>query len=188
MNVLENPTEKTTVENITLSLNNIKQLVDLNSDTINFDIAFTITSKNREPFDMLVVDQTTLDNNPSLEYKKVENGVISGSVRNDKNVYQNFFLLLKADNPCDCSIEIKKTELPKSKEQPQLLSPPAAEKSEGIPWGKIAIVFLVIGGLGYGLSLLAKKHSGSSSGGGGVGIHASASPMASPVRKLMSLN
>ena len=95
----------------TYNLDNHKQLIDLNGDTVNFDITFTVTaSEENASFDVLVVDQTTLDNNPSLEYKKAK-GIISGNLISDKNVYQNYFLILKADTPCNVTVEIDKKEI-----------------------------------------------------------------------------
>lgn len=98
----------------TYNLNKVRQLIDLNGDTTNFEISFKAVSKNREPFDMLIVDQTTLDNTPNLEFKKAVNGEIAGNIVQDKNIYQNYFMVLKSDNPCQCDVEIIKKELPKS--------------------------------------------------------------------------
>jgi hypothetical protein len=145
----------------------IKKLIDLNGDTTNFDITFRVDSKNKEPFDILVVDQTTLDNNPSLEYKKVENGSISGNVVNDKNVYQNYFVILKADNPCDCIVEIIKKELPKSlpASTEKLVQPPTVtnnggKKTEnGFSMVKILFIIAAIAGLGIVFYLYSKKSS-----------------------------
>ena len=97
--------------NITIKhilVNDIKKLVDLNGDDINFDIDFRVTSKNGEPFIISVVDQNTLDNQEDLEYKEVEDGIISGNVKNNKNVYQNYFLCLKSitDSDIECNVEI----------------------------------------------------------------------------------
>lgn len=98
----------------TYNLNKVRQLIDLNGDTTNFEISFKAVSKNREPFDILIVDQTTLDNTPNLEFKKAVNGEIAGNIVQDKNIYQNYFMVLKSDNPCQCDVEIVKKELPKS--------------------------------------------------------------------------
>lgn len=106
----------------TYTLGPMKQLIDLNGDITNFDLTFTATSQDGSPFELLVVDQTTLDSNPSLEYKKAE-GTMSGNIVSDKGVYQNYFLLLKSDskNECDVTIEIKeipqKVPLPPKKQQ-----------------------------------------------------------------------
>ena len=97
--------------NKTTQLNNRQQLIDLNGDTVNFDINFTVSSKKGESFELLVVDQSTLDNNPQLEFQQV-NGTISGNVRTDKNIYQNYFLCMRAPLPCDVDILINKQEIP----------------------------------------------------------------------------
>lgn len=96
--------------NKTVVLSPRQQLVDLNGETTNFNITFTVTSKNNEQFDLLVVDQTTLDNNPKLEFKRA-NGTISGNIISDKNVYQNYFLCIKADQECEVDVVIDKKEV-----------------------------------------------------------------------------
>lgn len=147
----------------TYQIGKIKKLIDLNGETINFDIIFRVASRNKEPFDLLVVDQTTLDNNPNLEYKKVENGAISGNIVQDKNVYQNYFLILKAENPCECDVEIVKKELPKTPTPlPQQQMPVATTKngkksSDGFNWVKILLIVGTIAVLGIGLYLYSKN-------------------------------
>ena len=94
----------------TLSLTSRQQLIDLNEETTNFDLTFTAKSLDNSHFDVLVVDQSTLDNNPSLEYKRAK-GVISGNIISDKNVYQNYFLCLKSEKPCDVEIIIDKKKI-----------------------------------------------------------------------------
>lgn len=96
----------------TYNLTPMKQLIDLNGDLVNFDLTFTATTKDGSPFDILVVDQTTLDSNPVLDYKKA-NGTMSGNIIADKGVYQNYFLILKSDNPSECDVTIDIKEIPK---------------------------------------------------------------------------
>jgi len=133
----------------TYSVGKIKQLIDLNGESTNFDAQFRIVSKNKEPFDILVVDQTTLDNNPNLEYKKADNGEISGNIVHDKNVYQNYFIILKADQPCECEVEITKKELPKTAVMPAQNSPTQTKKSENtFSWVNIIIIVGVAGIVG----------------------------------------
>lgn len=112
----------------TYTLNKVRQLIDLNGDTTNFEISFKASTKNKEPFEMLIVDQTTLDNTPTLEFKKAVNGEIAGNIVQDKNIYQNYFMVLKADNPCQCDVEIIKKELPKT-----LLPTPSLQPQSPIP-------------------------------------------------------
>jgi hypothetical protein len=142
------------------SVSKVKQLIDLNGDSVNFEIGFTVASKNGEPFDIIVVDQENLDNTPDLKYKHVSNGSISGRFRYDKNVYQNHFLILKAENPCECQVDIQKTELPlqpptePQKTPPQQSAPPQPneqyekpqiiekfkKEKDGFQWIKIILV------------------------------------------------
>ena len=61
-----------------------KQLIDLNQDSVNFDLTFKVTCHTNDTlFNLLVVDQTTLDNNGELKYKEVKN-TISGNIISDK--------------------------------------------------------------------------------------------------------
>jgi len=133
------------------SVGKVKQLIDLNGDSVNFEIAFTVASKNGEPFDIMVVDQENLDNTQDLKYKNVSDGSISGRFRYDKNVYQNHFLILKAENPCECQVNIQKTELPiqppqqqqiqqgEQYEKPQVVEKFKKEK-DGFHWIKIILI------------------------------------------------
>ena len=74
-------------------INNHNQLIDLNGDSINFELTFDIQSNPNDKFEILVVDQNTLDTNENFiktEYKKSVNGNIQGSVKSDINKYQKF--------------------------------------------------------------------------------------------------
>jgi len=97
------------------TLTRMKQLIDLNGDSMNFDLTFKVTSEDNDTlFNVLVVDQNTLDNTPELKYKEVR-GTISGNIVADKNIYQNYFLILKAvDKSISVEVEIVKKELPKT--------------------------------------------------------------------------
>lgn len=97
----------------TYKLGKIKQLIDLNKDMTNFDLNFAVVSRDGSEFYAVVVDQTMLDNEPNPEYKKVK-GRISGNIVADKGVYQNYFLLLKAENPCECDVILDIKEIPKN--------------------------------------------------------------------------
>lgn len=100
----------------TVSVNKIKQLIDLNGDKINYELNFSVKSKDDLPFEMIVVSQSTLDSGEKIDYKNITNGFISGNIVADKNVYQNYFLLLKSENPTECYIEISIKDIPVNKE------------------------------------------------------------------------
>jgi len=155
----------------TYSLTKFKQLIDLNGDSENFDLRFTVTCNDNSPYQLLVVDQTTLDNSEILNYKNVT-GVISGNVIADKNVFQNHFLILKSENPCEVDVEIVKQELPKTPDSviqqlsnpyvnnlpPQNMSPP----SKDVNWFKIGlIVAVILGGCFLLWYLYKRKKTGS---------------------------
>jgi len=88
------------------NVSSVQQMIDLNGDAKNFKLKFTCRAENEStPFYVLVMTQAQLDNPDSknLNYKKV-NGSITGEIHADKNIYQNYFLLIRS--PEDCKIEI----------------------------------------------------------------------------------
>jgi len=147
----------------TYSLNSTKQLIDLNGDTKNFELSFSATSTDGGEFDALVVDQTTLDSTANLDYKKTVNGVIAGEIRSDKDVYQNYYLILKSDEKRDVTVTIDIKEISPAPQEPYIPQPPpvqeeemikhtsepvsvVAPKTSSINWKLILIVLIVIGG------------------------------------------
>jgi len=134
----------------TYSLSKIKQLINLNGELVNFDLTFRIVAKNKEPFEALVVDQLTLDNSPTLQYKKIEEGELSGNISNNNNTPQTFFLIMRSDPPCEVDIEINRREIPPAVITPLLPKKESSffdkfsKKNDGFSWVKI---LLVIGGV-----------------------------------------
>ena len=94
-----------------ISLSSVKQLVDLNGNSTNVDITFTAKSLDNCDFYALVVDQKTLDSDVPLEFKLAK-GSISANIISNNNVYQNHFLCLKSDKPCQVEVVIDKKEIP----------------------------------------------------------------------------
>lgn len=136
------------MEKKTYNVNNIKQLIDLNDDTVNFDLLFKATCHDDTPFDLLVVDQQTLDKPEQLKYKEVKKS-ISGSIISDKNIFQNYYLILKSDKPCIVDVEITKKILPPSPDiQPSLPDIQqnllADNKKSSFSWKKICLLTVVI--------------------------------------------
>lgn len=137
----------------TYNLSNIKQLIDLNGDSINFDLTFKVTCKDNTPFQLLVVDQTTLDKGEELKYKEITNN-ISGNIVADKNVYQNYFLILKSEKNCTVDIEIIKKELPKTpdninlnlepKKSSNLIIQQDSSSSTSYNWKKIFLIMAIV--------------------------------------------
>ena len=100
----------------TYNVTSKKQLIDLNGDMKNFELNFTATaSPSSSVFEAIVVDQKMLDNNEDIEYKTINTGSIGGTLVSDKDVYQNYYLILKVpDNEpsCNVTVEINKREIP----------------------------------------------------------------------------
>ena len=112
------------MSNVTIyKLNNIKQLIDLNKDKKNFELDFQVESSDGKHFDALVVTQEMLDSETPLEYQKAD-GFISGKIVADKDIYQNYFLLLKSNEPVECKVMVNvKDILPNLQQQENRLSP-----------------------------------------------------------------
>lgn len=139
-------------------LNKIKQLVELNGESVNYKLSFRAVSKNKQPFEALVVSQAELDKSPSLEYQKVADGEIGAEISNTNNIYQSYFLILKAEQPCEVEIEITKEELPKTETyvppgQPSASPSPPLDygSSSGSGWGRTFLIIFGIGALGLAL-------------------------------------
>lgn len=136
------------------NIGKIKQLIDINGDITNFDCTFNVISKDGSDFEAVVIDQTTLDNTNPI-YQKAP-GTISGNILADKNIYQNYFLLLKSDNNCECSVTIDLKEI-HPRVQQDIKHPPLLENFEKLNspskftfnWKYILIFILIAGGLYY---------------------------------------
>jgi len=144
----------------TLSLTTGKQLLDLNGSSINFDLTFTAKSLDNSPFDAIVIDQATLDSNVNLEFQHASDGIISANIISDKNVYQNYYLCLKSDKPCQVEVAIDKKEikanlpaeplpLPLPLSQSAHLKPPTKLDKTNWTLIGIAIILFALGGLYY---------------------------------------
>ena len=131
------------IETKKYSVNKVKQLIDLNGQLTNFDVKFTVTSKDKASFDLLVVDQTTLDSISNLEYKKIEGGSVSGNITYDKNIFQNHYLILKSDNPVECEVTIERNEIQPVKNYIDS-STKTPFKKDSLSLKKILIIVLII--------------------------------------------
>ena len=119
-----------------LSVNNIKQLVDINGDATNFTAKFTVTSLEGKNFQMTVADQNMLDSDDPLQYKDVK-GSISGTVSSDKNVYTNYYIAVKAPEPTQIKINVELKEMPLKDlpYTPKKIPPPNTESPSVPPPG-----------------------------------------------------
>jgi len=104
--------------NFTRNIGKKMSLIDLNKDLINFNCEFNITSN--DPFQAVVVTQEQLDNPEfKIEYQTVSNGMLSGTFKNENNVYFNYCLLLKSEKDNTVNINIKIKPLPLTNTEPE---------------------------------------------------------------------
>ena len=145
------------------SVSKTKQLIDLNGKLKNFHLKFKVSAG--KPFDVLVVDQSTLDQKPDLDYITVDS-MLDGEVHADKNVYQNYYMILKAQEPVEVSVELDLEPLPdfidSSGKEGQEHSTHA--KDSGLSTAGIVVCVLVLLGLLY---YFGNSNSNSKSGGSG---------------------
>lgn len=89
-------------------VNSRAQLIDLNRESTNFRLTFECVSEDGKPYRMCVTNQEELDSKDlgDLPMKEVSSGFISGNIVADKNVYQNYFIVLRADEECDVRVTI----------------------------------------------------------------------------------
>ena len=121
-----------------------KTLIDLNKSSINFEAEIIVECHSDEPMYVAILNQTQLDNSPEINYTRVFKQY-KDYIKVTDNVYQNYFCVLKSDNPVSVSLCIKLHELPKVFQQPQIQ--PQDEKSFSI-W-KIIFYTSLVGIIGF---------------------------------------
>lgn len=91
----------------------IKQLIDVNGSLTSFKSTFFVKNSDKKPFEGVVVSQTQLDNDSSIEYKQSnDKGEFRGEITYDKGEYQSFYLLLKAAEAVEVEVDINTVEIP----------------------------------------------------------------------------
>lgn len=145
-----------------------KTLIDLNGDSVNFSADFRVVSANGQPFDIVIVDQEALDTNQELKYERAVQGQISGNVTENKNTPKNYFIVLKADQPCECEVEIVKRDVPPMAQLPvpapiqNMADIPAVKPQNGFNWVKILLIVGLIAVGGFVLYWMSRKKSADS--------------------------
>jgi hypothetical protein len=128
-------------------LSKMKQLIDLNGEKVNFNLNFEARSKDKKPFQAIVINQKALDSDEKIEYKEVEDGEITGNIISDKNVYQSYFLILKAKEPCECEVTIDIEEIePKTDEvEEKFIQEPSKTRKKKDENNWVRNIFIFIG-------------------------------------------
>jgi hypothetical protein len=79
-----------------------KQLIPLNGTMVNFSCFFEVKSRDNKPFQIAIVEQGEIK---PKQYKSAENGSINGQFESDGQL-KSYFMVLKAQNPCECNVQI----------------------------------------------------------------------------------
>jgi hypothetical protein len=113
-----------------------KTLIDINKTATNFEAEIEIICQNpNEPLYVAILNQTQLDNLSELPYNKILKN-FKDYIKVTDNVFQNYFCVVKSDNPNNIDLTIKLRELPKvnsSQPLPPQGMPPQGIVPQGMP-------------------------------------------------------
>lgn len=145
-------------EKTRLTLEKRHQLIDLNKEYVNFDIAFECRAVDAtNDFEIIVVTQEQLNtvDITNLTMKRTKGGYISGNIIADEDKYQNYFLIMRSatgePTEVDLEIRIKPIEprtMPEQQPQPAFVAEPDAPAPD--PFALTANDDVVCGGSSRG--------------------------------------
>lgn len=140
-------------ETTTLELSPRHQLLDLNKKLINFKLDFNVVSLNDKEFEAVVMNQTDInkyDNLDTIEMKTAPKK-ISGNIIADNNTYENYFLILRSNDPQNVEIKTIVEEIPPRQEEhfeeeksTTVVKSSPFYKTRGC-WALIAIAVILLG-------------------------------------------
>ena len=81
-------------------------VINLNKDAVNFDLYFKVTSLSNKKFKTIVVEQNEL-NNISDDSFKIADGVISGNISMNENIFKEFFIVIASDEEQEVEITLE---------------------------------------------------------------------------------
>lgn len=138
-------------------INQTRQLIDLNDNLINFKISFRVAvapqsnSASVPVFDVAVVEQSTINSNmDNIQYNHVTVGEFSGDIENANNVYQSWYLILKAPQEISVWVDIQKEEIaPAVPDTTNLPSQIVSQPQSSYNWTAIILLVLILAGGGW---------------------------------------
>ena len=125
------------------NISNIAQSIDLNGESVNFRIYLTIESEKKEPFYVSIVTEKQIEDDSKIDFKLVENGFLETEIIKNDNEYQNYILMIRAENPCKCLITIKKEDLQPNNNPNKIPPDHQNENSISKRWIFLAIIALL---------------------------------------------
>lgn len=140
----------------TYSVGNIRQLVELSGgNDVNFKLKFKVQSNEGSPFQVLVISEEDLNNGKETEFKNVDDGYIEAEIVNNNNQNVVYYLILRAEEPCECQVTIDKQQLPLIQNKQPVKKP---EDDEGMNWWLIGgLVILVAVGTYWAWTTFVKN-------------------------------
>jgi hypothetical protein len=134
-----------------LTLDKIKQLVDINGDMTNFKALIEINPADATAeYELAFVNQTILDNAEDFDYTSTR-GPFRHAFTSSDDMYQNHFVCLRSTSPLDVNINVTVEELPTNTVAPmkpqveEFVPPPMEpEKIYEKVWFKVLIVVSVL--------------------------------------------
>lgn len=125
----------------TIQLSRTMQLIDINGSLQNFMTSIYIQNNNGKPYYISIANQTHIDNS-SVTFDKIEIPVFKHSFEiNDEN-YQNYFLVLKSDEPIELSYNIT-TQPIKNKSLPEEKNKVDTNKNDTIKNILYVVIFVL---------------------------------------------
>lgn len=117
-----------------VQLDKKRTLVDINKTAVNFQAEIIVVGKE---FYCLICSQTDLDNSNEFAYKKYA-GNFRQTIKVDDNVFQNYYLMMKADEPQAVQVMIRLNPLPKKQPSPQQIPQQSPQQiPQQIPQGGV---------------------------------------------------
>ena len=139
-----NATNMTTTTTITA--NPSRQLIDVNHRITNFESIAVLVSEGGKPFRGLVTSETAIhDPNHVLEYQNCDqNGRLEVYTRRDDGIYQQYYLVVIADEDVKVNINLSTKEIPQMK----VFDAAATPIKSKFPWQSVLIVIVFIVAIG----------------------------------------
>lgn len=99
----------------TYKLTTTPQIIQINDSRINFKAVCVVTSMDNTPFDILLTNQSSIDNGENLDYVHVTSGIYKIEFTFAKNISEMFFFVAKSDNEATIDVLVTIENHPVSK-------------------------------------------------------------------------
>lgn len=141
-------------ETTTLELSSRHQLVDLNKKLVNFKLDFNVVSLNDKEFEAIVIHQSDINKHDSLDTIQMKTAPkrISGDIIADNNVYENYFLILRSNEPQNVEIKTFIQEIEPRIQENLEMQQEDVKSEKAVPfyktrgcWALIAIALILLG-------------------------------------------